>query len=234
MAGNVSSVVRRMICLTNSRKHSGRCIAGKELKGNGPGEWLRPVSTRPSQEISEEERRYQDGTMPKVLDISDVPLVKAVPEGHQPENVLIDADYYWVKRGRKSWADLASLIDEQASLWANGYSAYGKRNDRVPMDLLNAQLGSLRLIRLDRIRISVGPKAPEFDNPKRIVRASFTYRGTSYRLDVTDPAIERAYLGRADGEYEVGPAYVCVSLGEVYEGFAYKLVASILTRDMVP
>ncbi|WP_375233212.1 dual OB domain-containing protein [Pseudomonas syringae] len=33
-----------MVCLANSWKHGGRCIAGKIYGGDRSGEWIRPVS----------------------------------------------------------------------------------------------------------------------------------------------------------------------------------------------
>ena len=72
---------KRIVCLANSRKLSGRCIAGRELINDFPGDWIRPVSTREHQEVSEYERQYNDGSDPKLLDILDIPLQKHQPEG---------------------------------------------------------------------------------------------------------------------------------------------------------
>ena len=75
----------KIICLANSRKRSGRCIAGKIIDSN---KWIRPVSSRESEEISEEERRYKDGQMPKLLDIISIPVKFRKPTLHQKENYL--------------------------------------------------------------------------------------------------------------------------------------------------
>ncbi|MGH7707024.1 MAG: dual OB domain-containing protein, partial [Vulcanimicrobiaceae bacterium] len=37
-------MLKRIVCLANSRKLQGRCVAGRELQKNGPGAWIRPVS----------------------------------------------------------------------------------------------------------------------------------------------------------------------------------------------
>lgn len=103
---------KTIVCLANSRKPpSGRCVAGREYHSGKFGEWVRPVSERETREVSEEERRYQDGTDPQVLDIISIKMKMQVPHAHQQENHLIDAGYYWEKQGRLSWHDLQGGID---------------------------------------------------------------------------------------------------------------------------
>jgi hypothetical protein len=114
--------VKRIVCLANSRKHSGRCIAGKEVLERGYGPWIRPISARPSAEVSEEERRYETGRDPRVLDIIDIPMIAAAPVLHQTENHVIDAEHYWTKTNELPWADLKRLVDNPAMLWSNGDS----------------------------------------------------------------------------------------------------------------
>ena len=83
-------VGKRIVCLANSRKLGGRCIAGKEWHDNRPGGWIRPVSDRSSKELSTHECRYEDRREPRLLDIIDISLLSQAVEGHQSENWLID------------------------------------------------------------------------------------------------------------------------------------------------
>lgn len=52
--------VKRIICLANSRKMSGPCIAGLETEGSQIGSWIRPGSGRPTQEISPSEQGREE------------------------------------------------------------------------------------------------------------------------------------------------------------------------------
>jgi hypothetical protein len=70
---------KTIICLANSRKLTGRCVAGKEIIDNKIGAWIRPVSARPTGELSEEERRFPRGQDPKLLDVIKVPMIGARP-----------------------------------------------------------------------------------------------------------------------------------------------------------
>jgi hypothetical protein len=233
MSSDTPNIIETIVCLANSRKLSGRCIAGKRTRDNS---WFRPISNRAGHEINEEERRYSDGETAQLLDVIEIPCIEKRPHGHQSENVLIDGRFFWKKKGRASWNDILALVDHDANLWADGSSASYKLNDRVPEGLIDAKDGSLRLIELDEMVLHVEPKAPDFGNMKLVVRASFNYRGQDYRLDVTDPEYERACLGLEGARaYRIPSVVACISLSEPHtnqngETFAYKLVASIITK----
>ena len=52
---------------------------------------------------------YKDGTMCEVMDIVNVPYVKAVPTKTQPENILIDRNYYLTKDGVATLDDVLEI-----------------------------------------------------------------------------------------------------------------------------
>jgi hypothetical protein len=230
----VTRYAKTIACLANSRKLSGRCIAGK-VWGQTPGPWIRPVSTSLTGEVSEEDRAYQDGTDPVVGDVIEIQFVKPVPHGHQVENHQYDPTFYWVRTGRITWADLPKLRDDPSQLWDNDNSTYHGHFDRVPEDRA-AHLGSsLYLVRALSPTIHVLAPGAAFGDPKRKVRMAFTHRAVRYDFTVTDPAVTRAYLAQDDGSYTLsGDVYVCVSLGEPYQGFIYKLVAAVITPKRFP
>ncbi len=221
---------KRILCLANSRKLSGRCIAGIELTGNRRLGWIRPVSEREHEEVSEYERQYEDGSDPRVLDLMEVPLLAACPRGYQQENWRLDPEYYWQNLGRASWTDLQRVADPVAPLWIDGNHTYNGRNDKIPLDEAAALTSSLRLIRVDRVTLSVFSPGEAFGNPKRRVQGQFTYNGADYRLWVTDPGYEREYLLKPDGSYQVGESFLTVSLGEPHNDACYKLIAAVIER----
>lgn len=222
--------VKRIVCLANSRKLNGRCIAGKEYESGRPGPWVRPVSAREHEEVSEYERQYEDGSDPRVLDILDVPLLEARPGDYQRENWLLDPDHYWERHGQVSWGELEELADPAGPLWSNGFSTYNGLNDQIPLESVEGTQSSLRLIHVASMELAVFKPGEAFGNPKRRVQGRFRHDGVEYHLWVTDPIYERAYLAQNDGEYAVGESYLTISLGEPYKGSTYKLVAAVIER----
>ena len=223
---------KTIICLANSRKNSGRCIAGREISGQKIGPWIRPVSARDGREISEEDRRYEDGTGANVYDVIEIEMLGHVGENYQPENHLIDDSYHWRRVDRWSWQTLPPLVEPiTGPLWLNGHSTYYGLNDKIPADLVVKQNSSLVLVRPNKLRINVGFEGGMYAPAKRRVRASFRLADLAYSLLVTDPEAEKAYLGGADGNFPVDDAILCISLGEIFKGFAFKLVATIFTPD---
>ncbi len=223
---------KRIVCLANSRKLSGRCIAGREWDAEqGAGSWVRPVSGRHGQEVSEYERQYADGSDPRLLDILDVPVRWPQPNDFQSENWLLDPEHYWKKAGIHSTFDLPALADPVEPLWVDGHSTYHGCNDRIPIDVQDRVHSSLRLIKAERLTLEVFAPGEAFGNSKRRVQGRFAHADQTYSLWVTDPKCERHYLAKLDGTYQIGACYLTISLGEPFEGSIYKLVAAIIKPD---
>lgn len=221
---------KRIVCLANSRKLHGRCVAGPEV-GSHPPSWIRPVSARPSQEVSEYERQYADGRDPQLLDVIDIPLVEHQPHNYQQENWLLDWLEYWSKVDIYPWRDLQLFSQPAGTLWLNNYHTTSGRNDRIPLIDANGQSDSLRLIQVDHLRLRVFAPGEAFGNSKRRVQAGFEFAGVDYALWVTDPTVERRYLRQDDGSYEITEkCYLTISLGEPWNDWCYKLVAAVLRK----
>lgn len=225
------SLIKRIVCLANSRKLNGRCIAGKEIADRTSALWVRPVSAREHEEVSEYERQYEDGSDPRLLDIFEVSLLRAQPKAYQQENWLLNPETYWVKTGRIGWHQLKRLADAEAPLWIDGDHTYNGRNDRIGLALATSLRDSLRLLRVERLSLAVFKPGEPFGNPKRRVQVRFRHAGQEYRLWATDPVYERQFLAQPDGEYELDESYLTISLGEPHNGACYKLVAAIIERS---
>lgn len=230
-------VIKRVLCLANSKKMTGRCVAGREVLPAGPGPWIRPVSNRASEEVSEYERQYADGTDPRVLDVIDIPLIEPRPHACQTENWLLEPDEYWERVARVGWTALQAFVEVPGALWINGHSTYHGENDEIPRAQADLLTRSLYLVRVNTIELRVFAPSAAFGNSKRRVLATFRHGDSDYALWVTDPLIEREYLARDNGEYQLGESCLCISLGEPFTkngvDYRYKLVASIIQRSTV-
>lgn len=227
-------VTKRIVCLANSRKLNGRCIAGVELIAGGPADWIRPVSNREHQEVSEYERQYNDGSDPRVLDVIDVPLLEPRPGTYQQENWLLDPNFYWTRVGTVGWDGLGAFAHSHGPLWIVGRSTYHGLNDEIGETQADILTSSLALVHVGELRLRTLAPGTVFGNSKRRLQAEFRHVGVSYRLWVTDPLYERRYLAHADGVHELGECYLTVSLGEPFNHACHKLVAAIIEPPTLP
>lgn len=221
---------KRIVCLANSRKLHGRCIAGREIVSGRPADWVRPVSDREKQEVSEYERQYPDGSDPALLDVLDIPLLEHRPKDYQVENWLLDPEFYWEKVGKLSWDDLKPFSEPEGKLWRNGFHTFNGTNDQIPLSQAMKETSSLKLVRVDKVHLHVFVPSQVFGNSKRRVQARFQFNDNDYALWVTDPDIERYYLACEDGYYDLEECYLTISLGEPFNENCYKLVASVIKR----
>lgn len=225
---------KTILCLANSQKPpSGRCIAGKEVAGTDIGKWIRPVSARLSREVSETERRYDDGRKAKLLDIISIAFARHEPQDHQVENHVIDEDYYWEKGGEASWAQVQTLGDPiDPKFWLSSESTYYGLHDKISPTVVRGHDTSLQLIVLPCVAIEVRSEPGYEGRPARKrVRGRFQVGGLHYLLSVTDPVIEEKYLARGLGDYNIEHVAMCVSLTEIWNGYAFRVIASVITAD---
>lgn len=82
---------------------------------------------------------------------------------------------------------------------------------------------------MEWLLVSIEPPKPDETHP--VSRGSFRYNGVDYQLKITDVGAEGKSrdMGLAYGEYTVRKLrYLTISLGEPFEGYCYKLIASII------
>jgi hypothetical protein len=166
----------RIICLANSYKHNGRCIAGLDSRGK----WIRPVSSSKKRAISKESRLI-GGTEPQILDIVEVPVhVNGPTDGCQPENKLLKSGL-WKRVGRVKPEELLRYCEDDSKILHNNL-------DHVRASCFRMIPGygwkSLQLIHNDNIDFE-----PD-ENNKTKWRAKFTNsKGIDLSLRITDPVI---------------------------------------------
>lgn len=214
-----------ILCLANSKKLGGHCVAGRTWTSSGAGDWVRPVSKRPNEELSIAERCYEDGMEPSVLDVIGLGLLVRKPHGHQQENWVVDPLVKWHKLGslRADRKVLDPILSPIRSLWSEHQKQSGEKNDRVSEEEAHQLSDSLRFIAVDLAELKYEDRQGNL-KPRLV----FNYSGDVYNLSVTDPkyAVKSRDV-RPEG-VELGHLYLTVSMGEPWHGDCYKLVASIL------
>ena len=215
---------KQIVCLANSRKPGGRCIAGKEWPLER--QWIRPISQHDQRSLSPSDRQYEGGVEPSLLDIIIIPLLRHSPLTHQRENYLIDDTYYWTKTGRASWSDLANLQDHPNSLWSSNSSSMGYDNNRVTVS--TSVTSSLFLIKPQHLDVIVEVKSSWASAV--VVKGQFTWRQINYKLQITDPIIEQQYTVKGIGSYRIPEPYLCISLGDPGQEHCYKLIAAVIGK----
>lgn len=222
-----------IICLANSNKLGGRCVAGLELNYRSkPVRWIRLIGDNHPKGLTFHDYRYRNYQIPKVFDVINIPVVSHQPSSYHVENWLIDTSRYWYKRGEwdldTTIKNLTAYIDNEP-LWINGYSSSTGTNNRIPQELFGTLRSSLQLIIADDVTLlaksGIDAKGTEYDR----LDAAFWLDDERYVLRVTDPHILRQYshINNDFNALELGRCLMTISLSEPFNGFAYKLVAHI-------
>jgi len=212
---------KKIICLANSKKLNGRCIAGKEIISN---RWIRPVSNSEKGELSLEQINYPDGSCPEILDIIEIWFEREVPKNYQPENIQI-AGKKWKKIGKIDFIDLEKITDNASDIWLRD-----SKQDRIHSSYFinNKMEESLLLIGPSNFQIEV----KERSYAHKRIGAVFKFKEYTYNLGITDLKILEIYSNYAPGIYNIDykNLFLCISLGEEYHFYHYKLVASVIFR----
>jgi len=223
---------KTIVCLANSRKLTGRCVAGKEWDGQKIGRWCRPVSAKDRGEISAERWYRRTWRDPQLLDLIEVGLLRPRPSGFQTENHLVDTSVRWRFAGRITAGQLLPALDQpKGSLWVNGDSTVRGLNDRVPAVLAERESYSLVLVQPENLKITVDTEGANRGNARRRVRGHFSLDGYNYILAITDPVVEKPILSNADGfSTELPNPILCISLSEKFDSqnACYKLIAGVI------
>lgn len=214
------------VCLANSRKNNGRCIAGKAFYNGSYSKWIRPVTDRQTHALETPEHRIITGEDSKLLDILTIQLLKPQANEHQQENWLMNVGVPLNKVGEFSLTEIHKLLDSPASLWSVGSSSGSGINDRVPHSEISDFENSLYLVQVENFKIERFFEVHPYN--RVTTRGAFSYGGHDYRLKITDPVFELQYNKKPAGIYDIKKAVLTLSLGEAFNGNCYKLIAGII------
>lgn len=207
----------RIVCLANSYKEGGRCIAGIELNKNNelPHDlkWIRPVCNTLHGEIPTMLVQHI-----KPLDILKFKIIANASEGFQSENVLFD---------KKSLKRIGSFDHSKLPDLCFYHSPFlfESKGKAISEEGIGQLEHSLILISTSVFEI-IERKYEEKLNSQ--IRIKFDYNSNEYDLPVTDPLFLDKYKNNKDLLLGIPLLYLVVSLGILHEGWHYKLVASIL------
>jgi hypothetical protein len=218
---------KTIVCLANSYKHGGRCIAGIDIHD---GQWIRLHSNSPDGALCACEYMLDDGSEPRLLDVIEVELHYAIRSKSHPEDWQI-APEQWrlVERTatERQWTQLTGEKTKSKGILCDCRDRIGTWELKYkPLK------SSLCLIRPSEIYWWIRE-----DNGKRKCRALFHYNYVTYDFALTDPTwIEQLKL-LPDGIYpqsnivdSTDETWLTISISEAYFGFHYKLVAGVIVR----
>jgi len=215
-------MLTRFVCLANSFKEGGRCIAGIVLDNdnnpvfkNGRPKWIRPVCKTLHGQVYTHLVSHLH-----ILDIIEIKVTAYPEQTYQSENVYFNENTIKVA-GKFNKTNLNAICDIDKMIFGNT----GRAVHQEEIDLLDH---SLMLIHADDIKVVKKPG----DHPHRPkLRLLFSYRQVDYDFPITDPAFIQRYHTNPVFHQTIKELLLCVSLGIVFNEWHYKLVAGIVRID---
>lgn len=212
----------KIICLANSRKLSGRCIAGIRDSFWEGWRWVRPVSSIEEGQI-EVEKTKVSGRYIQPLDIVEIPIGNRFfsTPGYEDENQPILSGS-WMFQGKASASDVIRFCE--SSVHHSQYENY------IPFHYLKSlprnKRKTLQLIRVKNLRVERNSR-----NSQKWY-GFISVGGVSFRASITDIStcekLNKGYSISSD-------CLVVVSLGQPWvqpetndEPRCYRLIASVI------
>ncbi len=212
------------ICLANSYKHGGRCIAGIEVVPQSDGSlgivrhddgrprWIRPVSMSANGEIPNHlAESFKIFSLVKLTDVEPCPDNAHTEDVHCTRMEICPFELSPTKDF------LNQLIDTQHQ------AIFYFRGKSIPTTIIDRLDYSLMLIHPNNAYAYCDE---ERENSK--YRMKFTYNGSNYDFPITDPVFLEQFKKSPDSYADLDGVYLVLSLGIAFEGFHYKLVATVL------
>ena len=212
------------ICLANSYKHGGRCIAGIEVVPQSDGslvivrhddgrpKWTRPVSMSANGEIPNHlAESFKIFSLVKLTEVEPCPDKAHTEDVHCSRMEICPFDL------TPNNAFLNQLLDTQHQ------SVFYYRGKAIPATINNRLDYSLMLIRPEK---ACAYCDEERENSK--YRMKFTYFESNYDFPITDPVFLEQFKKNPENYSDLKGLYLVLSLGMEFEGFHFKLVATVV------
>jgi hypothetical protein len=214
-----------IICLANSRKHSGRCVAGLRTDGSG---WVRPVGALPDGTLYPSDYHLNDLTEPGGLDVIRVGVHAPRPLDHQPENWQIDGSR-WQLVARPVPPNLLPLLRGAVT---SGPELLRGTSDRLAVADLQRQPIAASLALVAPESVDLYHQLSYRGRPQARGRFALGPAGAAclYDLSITDPIWESRIIHKGPQTLRQSEAefFLTVSLGEPLGLNCYKLIAAII------
>ncbi len=209
----------KIICLANSYKEGGRCIAGIQIDSNNipiiidsQPKWIRPIYNTKHGQIP-----YNLVQNVKLLDIVEFELTENIQQGYQSENVYFKDNSITIKSGISNF-NLKDYCQNVPLIFGNNGNAVSQN------DIINLSY-SLLLVNITNFKVSTRT-FPERINPQ--YRLAFTYNEINYNFPITDPIFIDVYKSNQKILDDKNEIQVVVSLGVVFNDWYYKLIAGVI------
>ncbi|MCI5148863.1 MAG: hypothetical protein D3916_05645 [Candidatus Electrothrix sp. MAN1_4] len=230
---------KELVILAKSVKYGQYCIAGREVIRNERklqlGTWIRPISDHDAGALSTSDIMLKNGRSPFLLDIIQIDVIRNINNPTQPENWTVNKST-WEKTGRMRIESIfQQVIETPVSLWNDDFC----QSDRITTEeyIRNYYNSSLCIIQPKYFVMEISTVYNEFEGrKKKRRRGKFLYNSVHYDLAITDPDIDRKYFrpfpGINDGirkiSMDVTKCLLCISLAPEFNGYHYKLIATVI------
>lgn len=215
---------KHFICLANSYKHGGRCIAGIEVVPQADGSlvivrhddgrprWIRPISMSANGEIPNHlAESFKIFSLVKLYDVEPCPDKAHSEDVHCSRMEISPFELLPTK------AFLNQLLDTQHQ------AVFYYRGKAIPATIIDRLDYSLMLIQPENVSAYCDE---ERENSK--YRMKFTYSGSNYDFPITDPVFLEQFKKNPEKYNDLDGVYLVLSLGIEFEGFHFKLVATVV------
>lgn len=225
----------QILCLANSDKHQGRCIAGLRQDGKG---WIRPISTKNDGTLFSQDYQLSDDDEPLPLDIIEIDFLKPSPQPHHPENWLFNPQPWRLchRFNRHSASEKQQIREFLETVAVSPPYLFNDFDKKIKYSYLldNPTSASLILVKPENLNFKVIQLVDSWK-----LKASFTLQNCPYCLSVTDPIFKQKIQHLPDGNYPIHSlslpdfnpdcVFFTISLSEPYEEYCYKLVAAVIS-----